>query len=270
MQNLVLVMTSPQPKTLQGKVAVVSGSSSGIGAAIAQELSSRGASVVINYPFSGEKEAAEGVLSSLHDSDNARIVEADLATPEGPRSLIEATVKAFGRLDILVNNAAVCRPTPIDGPDDEQVLKNWDDMVTLNGRGTLLLTRAALPVISRQHSRIINISSDSTRSPEPDMTIYTGTKGMIEAYTRCWAKELPRKYGCTVNTIAPGPIATGRMLSAPPHFLDVVMKQTEKNPVESRLGTPEEVAYAVAMLCEEKAGWINGQYIPVCGGSYMT
>ncbi|KAH6988428.1 hypothetical protein EDB80DRAFT_755877 [Ilyonectria destructans] len=203
-------MTSAQHKTLQGKVAVVSGSSS-------------------------DKEAAEEVLSSLHGSDNARIVQADLATQEGPYSLIEATVKAFGRLDILVNNAAVCWPTPIDGPDDEQVLKNGDDMVTLNGRGTLLLTRAALP-----------------------------------AYTRCWAKELPRKYGCTVDTIAPGPIATKTLLSAPPHFLDEVMKQVEKNPVESRLGTPGEVAYAVAMLCEEKAGWINGQYIPVCGGSYMT
>ncbi|RYC76901.1 hypothetical protein BFJ63_vAg20224 [Fusarium oxysporum f. sp. narcissi] len=198
------------------------------------------------------------------------IVEADLSTVDGPRLLIEATIKEFGRLDILVNNAALSYPTQIDELSDDRILKDWDRIVTLNGRGTLLLTRAALPVLSRQHSRIINISSESTRSPEPSMTIYTGTKGMIETFTRCWAKELPRRYGCTVNTVAPGPIATENLLSAPKEFLDIVLKHSEANPVSTRLGMPEEVAAAVAMLCEEQAGWINGAYIPVGGGMVMT
>ncbi|KAM0077294.1 hypothetical protein ACKRZS_010598 [Fusarium odoratissimum] len=263
-------MVKNSSQTLSGKVAVVSGASSGIGAAIARELAYRGAAVIINYPWPEEKKAAEHVLSSLSDSTVARIVEADLSTVDGPSSLIEATIKEFGRLDILVNNAGISYPTRVDEPSTEQVLKDWERIVTLNGRGTLLLTRAALPVLSRQHSRIINISSESTRSPEPFMTIYTGTKGMIETFTRCWAKELPRKYGCTVNTVAPGPIATDNLLSAPKEFLDLVLKQTEKNPVASRLGAPEEVAAAVAMLCEEQAGWINGVYIPVGGGMVMT
>ncbi|KAF5586170.1 3-oxoacyl-reductase [Fusarium pseudocircinatum] len=261
------MVRNPQ-QTLVGKVAVVSGASSGIGAAIAQELSRRGASVVINYPWPEHEKAAEDVRLSL--SGDARIVEADLSTVDGPRMLIDATIKEFGRLDILVNNAGISCPTQIDEPSTEQVLKDWDRIVTLNGRGTLLLTRAALPVLSGQHSRIINISSESTRSPEPFMTIYTGTKGMIETFTRCWAKELPRRYDCTVDTIAPGPIATDNMLSAPKEFLDLVLKQSERNPVASRLGAPEEVAAAVAMLCEEQADWINGAYIPVGGGMVMT
>ncbi|KAF5243292.1 hypothetical protein FANTH_8241 [Fusarium anthophilum] len=255
-------------QTLAGKIAVVSGASSGIGAAIARELARRGATVVINYPWPGERKAAEDVRESL--SAEARIVEADLSTVDGPRLLIEATIEEFGRLDILVNNAAISYPTRIDEPSDEKILEDWDRIVTLNGRGTLLLTRAALPVLSRQHSRIINISSESTRSPEPSMTIYTGTKGMIETFTRCWAKELPRRYGCTVNTVAPGPIATNNLLSAPKDFLDIVLKHSEANPVASRLGAPEEVAAAVAMLCEEQTGWINGAYIPVGGGMVMT
>ncbi|SPJ89602.1 related to 3-oxoacyl-[acyl-carrier-protein] reductase [Fusarium torulosum] len=255
-------------QTLAGKVAVVSGASSGIGAAIARELAHRGATVVINYPWPEVQKAAEDVRASLNAE--AVIVEADLSTVDGPHLLIEATIKEFGRLDILVNNAAICYPTQIDELSDEQLLKDWERIVTLNGRGTLLLTRAALPVLHRQHSRIINISSESTRSPEPFMTIYTGTKGMVETFTRCWAKELPRRYGCTVNTVAPGPIATDNLLSAPKDFLDMVFKQSETNPVASRLGTPEEVAAAVAMLCEEKADWINGAYIPVGGGMVMT
>ncbi|KAH6951295.1 hypothetical protein DER45DRAFT_605486 [Fusarium avenaceum] len=214
------------------------------------------------------RKAAEEVRASLNAE--GLIVEADLSTVDGPRLLIEATIKEFGRLDILVNNAAICYPTQIDELSDDQLLKNWNSIVTLNGRGTLLLTRAALPVLQRQHSRIINISSESTRSPEPFMTIYTGTKGMVEAFTRCWAKELPRRYGCTVNTIAPGPTATNTMLSAPKDFLDIILKKSETNPVASRLGTPEEVAAAVAMLCEEQADCINGAYIPVGGGMVMT
>lgn len=261
-------MVRHSPQTLAGKVAVVSGASSGIGAAIARELAHRGATVVINYPWPGERKAAEEVRASLNAE--GLIVEADLSTVDGPRLLIEATIKEFGRLDILVNNAAICYPTQIDELSDDQLLKNWNSIVTLNGRGTLLLTRAALPVLQRQHSRIINISSESTRSPEPFMTIYTGTKGMVEAFTRCWAKELPRRYGCTVNTIAPGPTATNTMLSAPKDFLDIILKKSETNPVASRLGTPEEVAAAVAMLCEEQADWINGAYIPVGGGMVMT
>uniref|UniRef100_A0A8H7KEY1 Uncharacterized protein n=1 Tax=Bionectria ochroleuca TaxID=29856 RepID=A0A8H7KEY1_BIOOC len=190
--------------SLSGKVALISGSSSGLGAAIARELFSRGASVVINYPNASEKANAEKVLEDLNAKGRAVAVEADLSTPEGPQTLADAAAKAFGKIDILVNSAGINRPTPLDDPDDEKVNKTWHDVFNLNARGTFFLTRAVLKHLSRKNSRIINIGSSISRCPAPDSSIYAGTKGVIEVYTRCWATELP------VNTDAlstPSPLA---------------------------------------------------------------
>jgi NAD(P)-dependent dehydrogenase (short-subunit alcohol dehydrogenase family) len=183
---------------LNGKVAVVTGSSSGIGAAIAQELSSRGASVVVNYPFAAVKHEADKVLHSL--STPCIAVEADLSTLEGPKTLIEAAVNQFHKIDILVNNASIA----IFRPLDQCTIEDWDKMNNLNGRGYFLTTQAVLPHLNNP-SRIINITSSDSRFPPPTHSIYTGTKGMQDAFTRIWAKELPPKYGCTVNAIIPGP-----------------------------------------------------------------
>lgn len=255
--------------TLAGKVALVSGSSSGIGAAVVRELSARGAAVVINYPFPEAREAAEKTLQSLKSPAKAVIIETDLSTETGPQKLVELTVREFGHIDILVNNAAVAATMPIDEPDDRKVLGLWDSIINLNGRGTMLLTRASLPHLSPQHSRIVNISSTTSRDPESCMTMYAGTKSMIESFTRCWAKDLPRKYGCTVNAVAPGPIATEMMLASPPEFLEPIKAASAKTPVAGRLGLPEEVAWAVAMFCEPGSSWMNGVYLPVTGGGYM-
>ncbi|KAH7059047.1 3-oxoacyl-reductase [Macrophomina phaseolina] len=224
------------------QVAIVSGSPSGIGATIARELSRRGVHV-----------------RSLEGS-------ADLSTMEGPKKLAGAAAEASGgRIDILVNNAgrsALCSITS----SDAEIARTWDTVVNLNGRGTMLLTRAVLPFLTSPGSRIVNIGSSTSRGPEPDMTAYAGTKGMMESLTRCWAKESPRQYGCTVNTVAPGPVATEALLSAPPEFASFLRKKFERVPVAPRLARPEETAWAVAMLCEEGAGWLNGLYIPVAGG----
>ena len=183
---------------LNGKVAVVTGSSSGIGAAVAQELSSRGASVVVNYPFAAVKQEADKVLQTLTTPCIA--VEADLSTLEGPKTLIEAAVKQFHKIDILVNNASIA----IFRPLDQCTIEDWDKMNNLNGRGYFLTTQAALPHLNNP-SRIINITSSDSRFPPPTHSIYTGTKGMQDAFTRIWAKELAPKYGCTVNAVIPGP-----------------------------------------------------------------
>jgi 3-oxoacyl-[acyl-carrier protein] reductase len=253
--------------TLTGKVALVSGSSAGLGAAIARELFSRGASVVLNYPFPGEKANADKVLKELGDPRRAIAVEADLSTREGPQLLVDGAVKAFGKIDILVNSAGINRPTLLDDPDDGKVERTWDNVVNLNGRGVFFLTRAVLKHLSRENSRIINIGSAVTRTPSPESSIYASSKSMAETYTQCWATELPRKYGCTVNAVAPGPVATDAFLAAPAFVREALQPLVDGTPVAARLGKPEEVAWVVATLAEDKAGWINGAYIPVTGGS---
>ncbi|KAH7376909.1 hypothetical protein B0T11DRAFT_335979 [Plectosphaerella cucumerina] len=253
--------------TLSGKVALISGSSAGLGAAIARELFSRGASVVLNYPFPSEKANADGVLRELDDPRKAIAIEADLSTREGPQRLVNGAVKAFGKIDILVNSAGINRPALLDDPDDARVERIWDDVVNLNARGLFFLTRAALKHLSRENSRIINIGSAVTRTPSPESSIYAASKSMAETYTQCWAAELPRKYGCTVNAVAPGPVATDAFLAAPAFVREALQPLVDATPVAPRFGKPEEVAWVVAMLAEDKSGWINGAYIPVTGGS---
>ncbi|KAB5576272.1 hypothetical protein GE09DRAFT_1095213 [Coniochaeta sp. 2T2.1] len=241
----------------------------GLGAAIARELHSRGAKVVINYPCPSEKANAEKVLQSMGPDARAVAVEADLSTPEGPRKLAVEAASAFGgKIDILVNSAGINRlPLFLDDPDDAKVESAWNDVNYLNGRGTFFLTREVLKHLSRQNSRIVNVGSCISRIPAPASSVYAGSKSLVEAYTQCWAMELPRKYGCTVNGVAPGPTATDSFLAAPQEVRDSLQAISDATPVAPRLGMPEEVAWLVASLCEERAGWVNGAYIPVSGGS---
>jgi NAD(P)-dependent dehydrogenase (short-subunit alcohol dehydrogenase family) len=183
---------------LEGKVAVVTGSSAGIGAAIAHELSSRGAFVVINYPYHHLKDEAEALRQRLPTPGVT--VEADLATLEGPRILIDAAVERFQKIDILVNNASIA----IFKPLEECTLEEWDKMMNLNARGYFLMTQTVLPHLNNP-SRIINVTSSDCRFPSPTHTIYGGTKGLQDVFTKVWAMELPPKYGCTVNSVVPGP-----------------------------------------------------------------
>ncbi|KAH7046589.1 hypothetical protein B0J12DRAFT_132641 [Macrophomina phaseolina] len=255
--------------SLAGKVALISGSSAGLGAAIARELFWRGASVVINYPYPSEKANAENVVKSLGGTSKSIAVEADLSTKEGPQILADAAAKAFGKIDILVNSAGINRIVSLDDPDDAKVAGTWDDIVKLNGRGTFFLTRAVLKYLSRENSRIVNIGSSASFTPNAEHSIYAGSKGMVDSYTQCWAKELPRKYGCTVNAVSPGAVGTDAWNAAPQAIKDSLKPMIDSTPVAPRVGTPEEVAWAVATLCEERGGWINGVIIPVSGGSSM-
>jgi NAD(P)-dependent dehydrogenase (short-subunit alcohol dehydrogenase family) len=250
-------------QTLTQKIAVISGSSSGIGAAIARELSSRGAHCVINYPFASLHSEASDVLASL--ATPGIVVEADLSTTNGPQKLIDAAVAAYGHIDILVNNAALA----INLPFEEQTLEHWDSLVNLNGRGTFLLTQSALQHLSKAASRIVNIVSISSRSPPPMQTIYAGTKGMVDSFTRCWARELPPRYGCTVNAVSPGPTRTEGFAAAGDEVMNILRPVIEQTPVGPRMAETEEIAFAVAMLCEPRASWINGAHLVASGGLFI-
>lgn len=256
--------------SLAGKVAVISGSSLGIGAAIARELYRNGASVAINYPNPSEKKNADRVLQNFDDPSRATAIEADLSTLEGPRVLADTAAKAFGgRIDILVNCAGVNRRILLDEPDDAKAEAAWHDTANLNGRGAFLLTRAVLKYLSRQNSRIVNVGSTQTHTFEPGSSAYGGSKAMVRYYTQCWASELPPKYGCTVNAVAPGPVGTETFNAAPSFIKEALQPMIDSTPAGARVARPEEVAWLVARLCQEEAGWVNGAYIPLNGGSCM-
>ncbi|KAH8666706.1 hypothetical protein BX600DRAFT_511611 [Xylariales sp. PMI_506] len=261
-------------QTLEGKVAIVTGSNTGIGAAIAQELSARGASVVVNYPFPDLLPAAEKVLAALPTAPSSTVVEADLGTDTGPQALVDAAVAKYGRVDILVNNAGLA----VNKQFEEQGLQDWNTLVNLNARGTFLATQAVLPHLPKPSEedrasggggRIVNICSISARAAPPLQTIYAGTKGMVDSFTRVWAKELPPKYGCTVNAVSPGPTMTEGFAAAGEEFMSAMRPVIEQTPVGPRFARPEEIAFAVGFLCEPRASWINGLHLVASGGLHI-
>lgn len=266
-------------QTLAGKVAVVTGSNTGIGAAIAHELSCRGASIVLNYPFASLAAEAETVLTSLPTASSSMAVQADLSTETGPQQLIDAAVVRYTTIHILVNNAglAVNKPLP------EQTLDDWNLLVNLNARGVFLLVQALLPHLPTPSApptdptsppqtdggRIVNICSVSARAAPPLQTVYAGTKGMVDSMTRVWAKELPPKHGCTVNAVSPGPTMTAGFAAAGDAFMKAMKPVMDATPVGARMARPEEIAFAVGFLCEPRASWINGLNLNASGGLHM-
>jgi NAD(P)-dependent dehydrogenase (short-subunit alcohol dehydrogenase family) len=208
-------------ESLAGKVAIVSGSAKGIGAATCVELATRqvfgfpgvhskekrlltvlrGAIVVVNYPRPSERIDAEAVLARICQTNSSSaskciLVESDLSTTTGPQHLVDETIRQLGpRIDILINNAGVAIMKPLA----ESTLDQWDTMVNLNARGALLLTQAVLPYLANP-SRIVSLSSVGARQGYEGSSIYNGTKSMIESFTRCWAmfSTLPSSTGCAL------------------------------------------------------------------------
>ncbi|OQV01810.1 hypothetical protein CLAIMM_07101 [Cladophialophora immunda] len=238
---------------MEGKVAIVSGSARGIGAATCVELASRGALVIVNYPWPSQQVDAEKVLETIKLSgaiaaDQCRAIEADMSTLGGPQQLINEAVRLVGRpIDILVNNAGIAIMRPLK----DITLDQWDMQIDLN------------------NSRIVNLSSVGARQGFPGSTVYSGTKSMIESFTRCWALELGPKYHCTVNAVEPGPTNTAGFTQSGPNFLENIQPLLEATPMGPRMAEPSEIAYAIAFLCEERSGWITGACLPVNGGFSM-
>ena len=243
---------------LDGKVAVVTGASKGIGAAIALELANNGASVIVNYASSAE--GANAIVNKIVASGGkAQAVRADVSQPAEARQLMNAAVAAFGRLDILVNNAAVYEFLPLD-----QITEvHFDRMFNLNVRGLLFATQAAAGKMDGRGGSIINIGSVASLATPPAGTVYSATKGALDTITRSLAGELgPRKI--RVNAALPGPVETEgtQAMAEWDQFKAQLLPRTPLG----RIGQPNDIATAVAFLASEDAGWITGQIISVAGG----
>lgn len=227
-------------------------------------LCSRAAHVVVNYPFPGLKEQGDAVASRHKQRSIA--IEADRSTVEGPQRLVEANVKEYGKVDIPVNNAALA----INKPFEEQNLDDWDNLVPLNGRGTFLLTQAVLNI----YHQTVEAGS-STLRPSPRVRVFlcrpsTQARRVWSTVSRrLKAKELSPKYGCTVNAVSTGPTMTEGFADAGEEFMKKMQPVIDKIPVGNRLGTPEEIAFAVAFLCEPRASWVNGEHLIVDGGLFI-
>ncbi len=245
-------------KTLAGKVAVVTGASKGIGAAIAQQLAGEGAAVVVNYASSPVQ--AEAVAAKIQAAGGkAKAVRADVSKPVEAKELINAALSAFGRVDILVNNAGIYEFVPLAGISEQ----HYNRMFDLNVKGLLFTTQAAANAFDGQGGTVINISSVASQKPLPNAAVYSATKAAVDAITKTLAAELgPRKI--LVNSILPGPVETEgtRAMGGFDSFSAQVVPQTPLG----RIGQPNDIAGVVSFLASDQAGWITGQVIAVAGG----
>jgi 3-oxoacyl-[acyl-carrier protein] reductase len=246
-------------KKLAGKVAVVTGASKGIGAAIAKKLAAEGAAVVVNYSSSkvdGEKVAQE--IAS--QGGEAVAVQANLSKPRDIERLFAKSRRAFGRVDILVNNAGVYEFLPLAKVTE----KHFHQQFNLNVLGLLLATQAAANQIDGQGGSIINISSIVSTLAVPESAIYSGTKGAVDAITRSLASELgPR--GIRVNAIRPGMVETEGARSLGITESDM-RKQVEAQTPLGRIGQPQDITGAAVFLASDESSWITGETFVVSGG----
>ena len=241
---------------LQGKVALVTGSSRGIGRAIAERLSSDGASVVVNY-FQREDTAREVVAAIKFEGGQAIAVQANVAKAADVQHLFDQTIEHFGKIDILVNNAGVLTTKPLGEVTEE----DFDKLFGVNVKGTFLACRQAAQKM-KAGGRVINLSSTVTSLILPNYGIYAASKGAVEQITRVLAKELGGR-GITVNGVSPGPTDT-----------ELFREGKSEEQIDSlaqlaafgRLGEPQDIADVVAFLASEEARWITGQNIRVNGG----
>ncbi|OYX75586.1 MAG: 3-ketoacyl-ACP reductase [Rhizobiales bacterium 32-66-11] len=238
------------------RVALVTGASRGIGAAIATRLAKDGFTVVINY--AGNAAEAEKLAASIEKTGgHALTAQADVADPAAVARMWDAAEAAFGGVDVLVNNAGVMRLATIAESDDAL----FDSQIAINLKGPRNTMKLAATRL-REGGRIINLSSSVVGLYQPTYGVYAATKAAVEALTHVLAKEL-RGRNITVNAIAPGPTATALFLDGKPQ--SVIDSLTKLAPLE-RLGQPEDIANAVAFLAGPDGGWINGQIIRANGG----
>ncbi|KAL9711375.1 hypothetical protein Ac2012v2_005921 [Leucoagaricus gongylophorus] len=245
--------------SLLGKVAVVTGSSRSIGAATAKALGAAGANVVVNYASNAS--AAEGVVHDIKATGqgDAIAVKADVSTVEGGKSLVDAAVAKWGRLDVLVLIAGIMGSKPIADVSEDF----FDEHIQTNVKAPLFTVKHALQHLG-QGGRIVFISTSLTRftSILPNALSYVASKGAIEQISRVLAKDLGGR-GITVNTISPGPVDTPLFTAGKPQqVIDFIAKQNPNN----RLGLPEDIAPAIAFVASPAAQWVNGQNICVNGG----
>jgi 3-oxoacyl-[acyl-carrier protein] reductase len=247
-------------KKLAGKVAVVTGASKGIGAAIARQLGAEGASVVVNYASS--KAGADKVVAEIVSAGGKAVaVQADVAKKADMDRLFSETKKAFGRLDILVNNAGIYEFSPLEGITEEHFHKQFN----LNVLGLILASQAAAGLFDAAGGSIVNISSIVSTLAFPNAAVYSGTKGAVDAITRSLATELgPRKI--RVNAIRPGMVETEGTHAAGIEESEMQKQVLAGTPL-GRLGKPDDIASAAVFLASAESSWITGETLIIAGGS---
>lgn len=244
---------------LNTKVAVVTGASKGIGAAIAKGLAAEGAKVVVNYASS--KEGADKVVSEIKEQGGeALAVQGDVSKSADVKRLFTATEKAYGKLDVLVNNAGVYEFAPLAEITEEHFHKHFN----LNVLGLVLSTQEAVKHFGKDGGSIINIGSTASTITPPTTTVYTATKGAVDAVTHVLAKELgPNKI--RVNSINPGPVETEGFRSSAMiegEWLKQVVGQTPLG----RVAQPEDIAPIAVFLASQDSGWLTGETLLASGG----
>jgi 3-oxoacyl-[acyl-carrier protein] reductase len=246
-------------KKLTGKTAIVTGASKGIGAAIAKKLAAEGAAVVVNYSSSqadGEKVSKE--ITAL--GGKAIAAQANMSKPEEIERLFAQSKKAFGRVNILVNNAGIYEFLPLEKVTEEHFHKQFN----VNVLGLLLASQAAARQFDGSGGSIINISSVVSTLAVPESAVYSGTKGAVDAMTRALASELgPR--GIRVNAIRPGMVETEGTQSAGIAESDM-RKQVEAQTPLRRIGQPQDIAGAAVFLASDESSWVTGETFVISGG----
>ena len=244
------------PATDQGRVAIVTGSSRGIGAAIAKRLATDGFTVIVNY--AGRAADADKVVQEIEAAGGrALAVQADVSHPAEVAAMFGQAETLYGGVDVLVNNAGIMQLAPLADTDDALLERT----IAVNLKGTFNTLRAAAKRL-RQGGRIINFSTSAIGLALPGYALYCATKSAVETLTNIFAKEL-RGRNITVNAIAPGPTATDLFLTGK---TEEQITHLAKMPPLERLGEPEDIARVVAFLAGPDAGWVNGQTLRVNGG----
>ena len=242
--------------SLNGKVAIVTGASNGIGRAIAERLAQDGTLVIVNYGKSADK--AKAVVAGIESAGgNAVAIQTDMGQVADVRHLVKETVRRFGRLDILVNNAGVhLFKALVDATEEE-----YDRLFAVNAKGPYFAMQEAAKVIA-SGGRIVNISTDGTHMGFSNSTVYLGSKGALEQFTKGLAHELAAKE-VTVNTVSPGFTETDMLAQA-----NIREIGADLSPFK-RVGTAQEIANVVAFVVSDEARWLTGQNIHAGGGVVM-
>jgi 3-oxoacyl-[acyl-carrier protein] reductase len=244
---------------LTGKVAIVTGASKGIGAEIAKSLSAAGAAVVVNYASS--KDGADRVVTEITGKGgNAIAVQGDVSKAADVQRLFKETKKAFGSLDVLVNNAGVYKFEPLEAVTEEEFHRQFNTNVL----GLLLATREAVKYFGSQGGSVINIGSVASRLTPPTSSVYSATKGAVDAVTAVLSKELgPRKI--RVNSINPGGVETEGI-----HSMGIIGTDFQKEMIAAtplgRFGQPDDIAPIAVFLASENSGWLTGETLLASGG----
>jgi 3-oxoacyl-[acyl-carrier protein] reductase len=244
---------------LKGKVAIVTGASKGIGAGIAKQLASDGASVIVNY--ASDKTGADATVTAIVKAGGkATAIGASVSEASGIDTLFAQAKKTYGTVNILVNNAGVYKFAPLEAVTVEDI----DYMYNTNVKGLLLTTKAAVAQFPATGGSIINIGSVASEQTPPASSIYSSTKGAVDTITRVLAKELgPKKV--RVNSVNPGPVVTEGFKSAGVEGSDFEKQMLAGTPL-GRIGQPEDIGTVVSFLASDDANWITGSLLQGAGG----